>query len=41
MQYMQLLVYFIEKNYVSKLLEELEAIREGNVQRVRTRETSI
>lgn len=41
MQYMQLLVYFIEKNSVSKLLEELEAIREGNVQRVRTRETSI
>ena len=41
MQYMQLLIYFIEKNSVSKLLEELEALREGEITKVRKREVSI
>lgn len=41
MQYMQLLVYFIEKNEISKLAEEIESMREGNVVEQRMRETSI
>lgn len=41
MQYMQLLVYFIEKNEISRLAEEIEAIKEGNVVEHRVRETSI
>lgn len=39
--YMQLLGYFIEKNGTSRLLEELEALREGDNEISSSRETSI
>jgi hypothetical protein len=40
-RYMQLLIYFIEKNEISKLAEAIESMRDGSVVEQRVRETSI